>query len=133
MKSKEERNEYSRDYYPKHKEEKLGRDLRRLYGITKAQYDKMLVQQGGKCAVCGKDNVCDGKVVHMSVDHDHETGAVRGLLCNNCNAILGHAHDDPAILVKLVEYLQQSRHLESLFPNPSCHLVEKDWEHNPEG
>jgi hypothetical protein len=132
MKSKEERNEYCRNYYPKHKEEKLGRDLVKKYGLTKAGYDEMLTRQGGKCAICGGDNMMNGRMAHMSVDHDHTTGEVRGLLCNNCNAALGYAHDNPEILLKLVDYLRRPRHLESLFPKPPRHLVWKGAEDKPE-
>ena len=72
------------------------------YGITKEQYDEMFANQGGKCAVCGGQ---DRRGV-LCVDHDHATGKVRGLLCNNCNATLGHAHDRPDILLGLAEYLK---------------------------
>lgn len=79
------------------------------YGMTREQYAAMLEAQNGKCAVCGASvSVHISKYgVHspLCIDHDHKTGKVRGLLCNNCNSALGHAHDNPDILLKLVAYL----------------------------
>jgi hypothetical protein len=65
--------------------------LRRRYGITAQDADAMLAAQGGLCAICGAAPA--GRV-----DHDHETGAVRALLCFNCNGGLGQFRDDPAVL-----------------------------------
>ena len=60
--------------------------LRRLYGLTLADYGRMLAAQGGRCALCGSEPR-PGENLH--VDHDHETGAVRALLCRKCNTALG--------------------------------------------
>ena len=65
--------------------------LRRRYGITAEEADAMLASQGGKCAICRS-----APAVH--VDHDHDTGAVRALLCFNCNGGLGQFKDDPYLL-----------------------------------
>ena len=58
-----------------------------------SEYEGMLEQQGGVCAICGKPeavkNVSTGLVLALAVDHDHESGQVRGLLCNRCNVGLG--------------------------------------------
>ena len=62
--------------------------MKRLYKITPADYNKMLNEQGGKCAICGAIPPF-GKYKRLVVDHDHETGKVRGLLCPRCNAGLG--------------------------------------------
>jgi len=72
----------------------------RKYGITIAQYDALSVAQGGKCAVCG---VTPSKT--MDIDHCHVSGAVRGLLCTNCNRMIGHAGDSPDRLVRAAAYL----------------------------
>lgn len=61
------------------------RNLRNKYGITEAQYSALYDAQGGRCAVCG----CIPNE-RLAVDHDHETGVVRGLLCRRCNLELGH-------------------------------------------
>jgi len=57
-----------------------------VYGITLEIYNQMLKAQGGVCAICHKE---DSKGNHLSVDHDHSTGKVRGLLCGRCNLALG--------------------------------------------
>jgi hypothetical protein len=66
--------------------------LRARYGITLEEYDKMLKDQGGVCAICGTDNPGVGFDLFL-VDHDHKTGKVRGLLCNRCNIILEYPND----------------------------------------
>lgn len=57
--------------------------LKHRYGITEAQYDVMLAAQGGTCALCPAEISQDGR--RLAVDHDHETGVVRGVLCLRCN------------------------------------------------
>lgn len=87
--------------------------LRRRYGITLEQYAAMRDAQGGKCAACGggADSVSESRGVAkvrpywLMVDHDHATGAVRGLLCGRCNRALGLVADDPARLQGLLAYL----------------------------
>lgn len=73
--------------------------LRRRYGITAEEADAMLEAQGGVCAICRV-----APAAH--VDHDHSTGAVRALLCFNCNGGLGQFRDDPAVLQAAVFYVQ---------------------------
>lgn len=76
--------------------------LKRKYGITLEQYDEMLAAQGGVCAVCGREPRDD---ISLHVDHDHETGALRGLLCFRCNNSLGDLGDDPDLLRRAASYL----------------------------
>jgi hypothetical protein len=74
--------------------------LKRLYGISAADYDALLAKQGGACAICrkrSKERLC--------VDHCHLTGTVRGLLCSACNIALGYLKDDQASLVAALAYL----------------------------
>jgi hypothetical protein len=80
--------------------------LLRTYGITDEEYDDRLVVQEGGCAVCGRPPV--GKH-RLSVDHNHETGEVRGLLCNPCNSALGRFNDDPERLLAAWAYLTAGR------------------------
>jgi uncharacterized protein with PIN domain len=64
----------------------------RKYGITQADYDRMLANQGGRCALCGvrQDELQTGRYrTYLHVDHCHETGKVRGLVCPDCNLQLG--------------------------------------------
>ena len=80
------------------------RHLVRKYGVSLAQYAELFRAQGGACAICRKaqDRALD-------VDHDHETGVVRGLLCTNCNRMVGHAHDSTERLLAAVAYLRTER------------------------
>jgi len=78
--------------------------LKRSFGITPEQYNEMLEAQGCKCAVCGGDCIRYDK---LSVDHDHRTGVVRGLLCHRCNSALGLLQDDEVIIYNLLQYLQK--------------------------
>ena len=85
------------------------RHYRRLkaYGITSDQYEEMKERQKGLCAICGSEAVVrkdsDGELV---VDHDHETGEVRGLLCTLCNTGLGAFRDSPPLMLAAIEYLR---------------------------
>ncbi len=76
--------------------------LRRRYGIGKADFDQILAGQGGLCAGCR-----NAPAAH--VDHDHETGKVRGLLCFNCNQALGNLRDDLRVMDSLGAYLSRAR------------------------
>ena len=85
--------------------------LRRRYGISIDQYNEMLIRQNGCCAICGKAeaNEIRGKVVALAVDHCHDTGAVRALLCSACNTALGLFNDDIGLLVKAQAYVVYHR------------------------
>ena len=74
--------------------------LKRTYGITVEEYDKLVEVQQGRCAICDESDKA------LAVDHSHDTGEVRGLLCINCNTGIGSLKDDRSLLLKAVEYLQ---------------------------
>jgi len=74
---------------------------RTQYGITLEEYEILLTQQDGKCAIC---RMAAGRK-RLSVDHDHKTGAIRGLLCFPCNSALGRFKDDPNLLDAAKRYL----------------------------
>lgn len=74
------------------------------YGVTPQQFRSLLDRQGGRCAICRTDHAGLGRDWH--VDHDHKTGAVRGLLCTHCNFGLGHFKDDPARIQRAAKYLE---------------------------
>lgn len=84
--------------------------LERNFGITLADYRSMLEKQNYCCAICDKPNgTCaySGETTkELSVDHDHVTGYVRGLLCNDCNRGIGQLGDSAARLRKAAEYLE---------------------------
>jgi hypothetical protein len=71
------------------KQEKRNADLRRKYDMTQQDFDALLQQQGGVCAVCQTFNP-DALGRSLNVDHDHVTQGVRGILCSACNLLLGH-------------------------------------------
>jgi hypothetical protein len=74
--------------------------------LTHIEYKEMLWQQDNACAIC-KQSFFDGdKTVTVHIDHDHATGAVRGLLCRGCNHGLGNFKDDPERLTNAISYLR---------------------------
>lgn len=80
--------------------------LLQKYEITPEDYDRMLAEQDGTCAICDGPPAGRGKgnsIFH--VDHDHATGTVRGLLCAPCNTALGLFQDSPGTLLRAIEYL----------------------------
>lgn len=80
--------------------------IKRTYGITPADYDRMLSAQGGKCAICPA-LAPGGNSARFHVDHCHATSVVRGLLCSRCNQMLGQAHDDVSVLAAAIQYLSR--------------------------
>lgn len=101
----------AREWYGRHTERGLT-NRRRLqlkadYGLTPEQYDAMLEAQGGVCALCARPERAkrDGKVMRMPVDHCHETGRVRALLCHACNRAIGLLGEDVELLRRAIDYL----------------------------
>lgn len=75
------------------------------YGVDADWYDRTLDEQGGVCAICKRDRPNGwGK---YPVDHNHSTGAARGLLCNDCNSLIGFAGESVDVLLNAVEYLKK--------------------------
>ena len=89
------------------------RKLESKYGITQDDYERMLNDQDGGCAICGTDNpygegnTQDRASFSFAVDHCHETSRVRGLLCNTCNRALGFMRDNPQTLRAGALYLEK--------------------------
>lgn len=81
--------------------------LKRRYGITVEEYASLLKSQGGTCALCDRDSAKNpfNKEGKLYVDHDHETGEIRGLLCNAHNTALGLVGDNVEGLERLLSYL----------------------------
>lgn len=80
--------------------------LREKYGITEQDYDKMLKDQNFQCDICGSTK--NNKKKYFAVDHCHESGKVRGLLCDNCNTGLGQFKDTIHNLKQAIEYLKKN-------------------------
>ena len=78
-------------------------DLMRTYGITLEEHTRMFEEQNGVCYLCKKPG--DGRWKKLCVDHDHETGKVRKLLCRSCNTALGQVGDNVDLLKAMIDYL----------------------------
>lgn len=76
------------------------RQFKWRYGLTREEWDARLIAQSGLCAIC------DEQMMDPFVDHDHETGEVRGLLCSSCNFGLGHFRDSVEFLASAIRYLK---------------------------
>lgn len=81
--------------------------LKNLYGLTFEQFEQMLKDQNNKCAICGKheNEIRRG----LFVDHNRETKEVRGLLCQNCNAGIGHFKESESLLYTAINYLSKMK------------------------
>lgn len=96
------------NYDPREQKDK---NLRHLYGIGIEDYDRMYEEQGGVCKICGATEAGGrktgrGKMEGFYVDHCHDTGKVRGLLCIQCNRALGLIGDNVGTLSRMIEYLE---------------------------
>ena len=89
---------YDKSRYDPEKEAHKKRKAK--YGIEPEQYEKMLIEQSYQCYICNVET-------KLVVDHCHESGKVRGLLCHHCNVMLGNAKDNPALLRLAANYLER--------------------------
>ena len=116
---KEAHAEYERQYDIKWPGRKARRSrasgLKLKYGVTLEWYEAKLEEQGGVCAICKKPETVlntKGEIKLLSIDHCHNSGRIRGLLCNYCNAGLGHFRDNSALLLAAFEYLEHTEETE---------------------
>lgn len=86
------------------KDRVFDQSLRRLYGITLERYNQMLAEQDGRCGLCGEEPTTAKR---MHVDHDHETGQIRALLCHHCNLLIGNAKESAGRLQLAIAYLER--------------------------
>lgn len=84
-----------------HPEQRRATHLKRKYGLTPTEYAEMVVAQDARCGICRKAKPS------LVVDHDHDTGRVRGLLCRTCNAAIGQLGDNPKLLRRALEWLEE--------------------------
>jgi hypothetical protein len=94
-------NKWKKTDYEKYKDKYIGYNLKK-YGITREEYDAMYEAQNGQCYVCK-----DSSDRRLSVDHNHETGENRKLLCTKCNTALGLLKEDVNIMNNLIEYVKE--------------------------
>lgn len=115
--------EDSKNYYDNHKEEIMEKvknwgennpdkkreyRLKSVFGISSIEYEERLEKQKGVCAICGLGESArdkNGKIRPLTIDHNHSTGEIRGLLCSRCNCGLGQFKDSPDILKTAMEYI----------------------------
>ena len=88
-----------KEFYEQHPGYAMIETRRKKYKLGQEEYLKMVENQQGRCFICKEE-----KKLH--VDHNHATQKVRALICQDCNLMLGHASDDPLILVAAIEYLE---------------------------
>jgi len=107
-----ERDRKNKREWARRNREKKGRawELKKDFGITIQDYNFMFDKQNGCCAIC--DTHQSELSRRLCVDHCHDTGRVRGLLCNTCNRALGLFKDDSAILLKANRYLKMTEAIE---------------------
>ena len=100
--NKEQLNEKQREYHKNNKLKAKNRNLQNNFGLTLDEYNNKLLSQNNVCAICGdfdKDRA-------LAVDHNHNTGQIRGLLCKSCNLILGRIKEDVNTLINMIAYLK---------------------------
>lgn len=111
--------EAGRKYYLAHREQirakqnaarnpdaEFNRLLKRRYGITLIERNRILLEQEGRCAICLRHE--DQFKHRLSLDHDHKTGRIRGILCSNCNRALGLYWDNEETHARFVDYLKKA-------------------------
>jgi Autographiviridae endonuclease VII len=106
-------NAYRREYRKRPERQRADRDghLRRKFGIGIEEYERMFEAHGGVCAICGETRP-EERTLH--VDHDHETGAIRGLLCFRCNNAIGDFREEYELFLRAANYLDRDDELAAL-------------------
>ena len=105
--NKDKLNEAQKRRYWADQERALDRHLTMRLRVPAGTYAKLLKLQGGRCAICGRTENCGKR--RFAVDHCHDTGAVRGLLCTPCNQAIGQLQDLPELLRKAADYIETHR------------------------
>ena len=106
LRYKEYHKEYMKSYHARTRKQAVrkGEHLKCKYGISLNDYEQMLEEQNGCCAICKAHYTKFSKL--LAVDHCHKTGKIRGLLCINCNTALGKFKDNPFVLQTAIDYLE---------------------------
>ena len=105
--NKDKNKEKDRQRFSKYREENKSviaySKIKCRYGLSKEEYNLLLENQDYKCKICGESQINLKR--KLCIDHNHNTGEVRGLLCDNCNRLLGNAKDNVEILQNAINYL----------------------------
>jgi hypothetical protein len=104
--NKEKYYEKKKENYHKNKDKIRWYSVKSKYGITREDYEQMLKNQNGKCAICDTEEAKHWETNNLLIDHCHKSGKVRGLLCNNCNTALGLVDDKIEVLKRMIKYLK---------------------------
>lgn len=108
---KECTNERTQKRYQDNPQQKRKHHLKSKYKLTLENYILMLKSQNGVCKICGQSETTKYKnrIKQLCVDHKHLTGKIRGLLCDNCNRMLGYAKDNIETLKQAIKYLEETK------------------------
>ena len=104
--------EAQREYRKRHPDRVRNTVLKKVYGITLEDYNRMAERQGGVCAICKKPESAKGPhgtARELAVDHCHDTGKIRGLLCSRCNTSIGNLTVSDGTLRRASAYLRKRR------------------------
>ena len=104
---REENIDKVRAYRKQNRAKHYRQEVMRKYGVDEGWFDEQLKKQGGMCECCNRKFAWGDKQTTPHVDHCHQSGEVRGILCNRCNSVLGLSKDDPNLLSTLAEYLRK--------------------------
>ena len=107
IRKKDDEKEYMRQWYLSRKDIYKDRHLQKTYGISLDDFLKMLTNQDYSCAICTKD-LTNVPYKNVHIDHCHETGKIRGVLCQTCNMGMGMFEDKIDILKAAIAYLEKS-------------------------
>ncbi len=110
LKQKRKTSTLSKQLRGKHPLKYKNYSLKYSYGISVLEYEKMLLDQDSKCLICKEIETMKyrGKTKYLSVDHDHNSGQIRGLLCDSCNRGIGYLKDSYKICLSAHEYLKKA-------------------------
>lgn len=115
------RHEANPELYKEYKNYLINYNYTKKYGLTTEQYNKLVELQLGGCAICKQPCKVKDK---LSVDHNHETNKIRGLLCQNCNVALGLLKEDENIIWNLLDYLKEDGIIKQKTLNDIFHVKE---------
>jgi len=99
-------------YRNRSNENRISTHLMVQYGVTLVEYNALLLEQKGVCAICGNEQKLTygrHKKGRLCIDHNHSTGIIRGLLCHNCNAAIGLMKENIEILQNAINYLNKNK------------------------
>lgn len=107
LKNREKQLQKNKEWRNNNPDYNFQRDLRILYGMTVDDYEKKQKEQNYCCAICLKPEAVstNGKQRRLAVDHDHNSGTVRQLLCFKCNTTIGHLENNPRSIDRIIRYI----------------------------